>query len=39
MKYSAEQQVAKDFAIKQMTAKLAKKPELLKMLLPEFAVG
>ncbi|OQU98607.1 hypothetical protein CLAIMM_04364 isoform 2 [Cladophialophora immunda] len=39
MKHSAEQQVAKDFATKQMTTKLAKKPELIKLLLPEFAVG
>ncbi|CZR69046.1 related to steroid monooxygenase [Phialocephala subalpina] len=39
LKDSLEQQAAKDFSIKQMQEKLAKKPELLKVLIPDFAVG
>lgn len=39
LKDSAEQQVAKDFSLKQMESKLAAKPDLLKLLLPDFAVG
>ncbi|KAH8804872.1 cyclohexanone monooxygenase [Xylogone sp. PMI_703] len=39
LKDSAEQQNAKNFAVNQMSAKLASKPEILKLLLPDFAVG
>jgi cation diffusion facilitator CzcD-associated flavoprotein CzcO len=39
LKDAQEQKVAKDFSVQQMSAKLATKPEILKLLLPTFAVG
>jgi cation diffusion facilitator CzcD-associated flavoprotein CzcO len=39
LKDSDEQSEAKSFSIRQMSDKLARRPDLLKLLLPDFAVG
>lgn len=39
MKYTQEQKEAKAFSIKQMTEKLAAKPDITDKLVPDFAVG